>query len=317
MQMGPIRTALFVPGSREDRFQKALDTGADKVIIDLEDAVPINGKDDARAAVARYLKTSAGPRIIIRVNGVTTPFFQADIGQVIGTAPVNLMVPKVESPQDLISVNESLLKMESEASLERGSVRIIALIETAMAVDGISEIVRTRTEPHRLHTIAFGAADYSADIGIEMTLEGTELIYPRSKLAVACRAGELEPPIDTPFMVDLKDLSALQRDARQARQFGFQGKLCIHPSQVDVINQVFSPKPEEVQRAMRIIEAFEEAEADGQGVLLVDGHFVDYPIVARARRILQIDLRRLAPAPARSSYGRLHPAPAGPPGEIV
>ena len=288
MEMGPIRTALFVPGSREDRFQKALDTGADKVIIDLEDAVPVAGKEAAREDVARFLKTHPDPGIIVRVNGVSTPFFQSDVEAIVAAAPVNLMVPKVESPQDLITVNETLLKIESDTSLDQGSVLIIALIETARAVDAISEIVRIRTEPHRLHTIAFGAADYSADIGIEITAEGTELIYPRSKLAVACRAGELEPPIDTPFMVDLKDLNALQRDARLARQTGFQGKLCIHPNQVEVINQVFSPKPKEVQQAQRIVEAFEAAEADGQGVLLVDGNFVDYPIVARARRILQL-----------------------------
>ena len=286
MEMGPIRTALFVPGSREDRFQKALDTGADKVIIDLEDAIPITGKEAAREKVARFLHSHPDPRIIIRVNGVSTPYFHSDVEAIVVAAPVNLMVPKVESPQDLETVNKALLKAESESSLDPGRILIIALIETARAVDSISEIVKTRTDPHRLHTIAFGAADYSADIGIEMSVEGTELIYPRSKLAVACRAGELEPPIDTPFMVDLKDLNALQRDARLARQTGFQGKLCIHPNQVDVINQVFSPKPKEVQQASRIVEAFEAAEAQGQGVLLVDGHFVDYPIVTRARRIL-------------------------------
>ena len=212
MEMGPIRTALFVPGSREDRFQKALNTGADKVIIDLEDAVPVTGKEAAREDVARFLQAHPDPRIIVRVNSVSTPYFQPDLEAIVKAAPVNLMVPKVESPQDLITVNEDLLKIESDTSLDRGSVSIIALIETAKAVDSISEIVKTRTDPHRLHTIAFGAADYSADIGIEMTIEGTELIYPRSRLAVACRAGELEPPIDTPFMVDLKDLNALQRD---------------------------------------------------------------------------------------------------------
>jgi citrate lyase subunit beta/citryl-CoA lyase len=288
MEMGPIRTALFVPGSRQDRFLKALDTGADKVIIDLEDAVPPAGKASAREDVARFLKSNADPRIIVRINGVRTPYFRADIDRIVAAAPVGLLIPKVDSPQDLVSVNQTLLQIERDASLESGSIRVIALIETARAVDAISEIVRTRTEPHRLHTVAFGAADYSADIGIEMSLDGTELIFPRSKLVVACRAAELEPPIDTPFMLDLKDLNALQRDARIARQLGFQGKLCIHPNQIEVINQVFSPNPKEVQQAGRIVEAFEKAEAEGQGVLLVDGNFVDYPIVARARRIIQL-----------------------------
>jgi citrate lyase subunit beta/citryl-CoA lyase len=288
MEMDPIRTALFVPGSRQDRFLKALDTGADKIIIDLEDAVPPSGKASAREDAVRFLKSNAGPRIIVRINAVGTPYFQADIDRIVAAAPVGLLVPKVESPQDLVSLNQALLQAERAASLEIGCIHVVALIETARAVDAISEIVRTRTEPHRLHTVAFGAADYSADIGIEMTLDGAELMFPRSKLVVACRAAELAPPIDTPFMVDLKDLNALQKDAGTARQLGFQGKLCIHPNQVEVINQVFSPKPREVHQARRIVEAFEKAEADGRGVLLVDGSFVDYPIVARARRILQL-----------------------------
>jgi citrate lyase subunit beta/citryl-CoA lyase len=234
------------------------------------------------------LKSNADPRIIVRINAVRTPYFQADIDHIVAAAPVGLLVPKVESPQDLVMLNQGLLQIERAASLEIGCTHVLALIETARAVDAISEIVRTRTAPHRLDTVVFGAADYSADIGIEMTLDGAELMFPRSKLVVACRAAELAPPIDTPFMVDLKDLNALQRDARTARQLGFQGKLCIHPNQVEVINQVFSPKPKEVHQARRIVEAFEKAEADGRGVLLVDGSFVDYPIVARARRILQL-----------------------------
>ena len=145
-----------------------------------------------------------------------------------------------------------------------------------------------RTEPHRLLTIVFGAADYTADLGIELTLDGKELIYPRSKLAVACRAGGLAPPLDTPFMIDLSDLASLKQDALSARQLGYQGKLCVHPDQIDVVNRVFSPTPAEIQHARLIIDAFNKAEAAGQGVLVVDGKLVDYPVVAHARSVLDI-----------------------------
>ena len=287
MDIGPIRTALFVPGNRSERFPKALNSGADRVIIDLEDAVPIAAKEAAREDVANYLGASADPRIIVRVNAVETLYFEDDIARILAAKPTNLLIPKVESSEDMSRVNRTVLRIENENRIEAGTIKIFALIETAKAVDAISEIVHTRTEPHRLVTLIFGAADYTADLGIEMTPDGTELLYPRSRLAVACRAGGLEPPVDTPFMIDLKDIDALGRDALVARQLGYQGKLCIHPNQIETVNRVFSPNPAEIRYAERVIEAFEEAEAAGQGALLVDGKFVDYPIVARARRILQ------------------------------
>ena len=288
MSLGPIRTALFVPGNRVDRFPKALASGADKVIVDLEDAVPIAAKESAREGLAKFLSTGADPRIIVRVNSVDTPYFEDDIERILAVAPVNFLIPKVESSEGLRLVNRALLQVENDKSIGAGTIKIFAQIETAKAVDAVSQIVQTQTDPDRLITVAFGAADYSADLGIEMTADGTELLYPRSRLAVACRAAGLEPPLDTPFMIDLKDLNALERDALSARQLGFQGKLCIHPNQVELVNRVFSPSSENVNYARRVVAAFDAAEATGQGVLLVDGKFVDYPVVTRARRVLEI-----------------------------
>lgn len=284
----PIRTALFVPGTRLDRVRKALDSSADAVIIDLEDAVPLSRKSEIRQEVARFLNEMGDPKIMVRVNGPDTPFFADDIAQIATATLLTIMVPKVESAEDIAAVHQRLLQAEKENGLVSGQIAIIGLIETAKAVDDISHIVRTRTDPQRLRTVAFGAADYTTDLGIEITRDGAELLYARSRLPIACRAAGLEPPLDTPFMIDLKDLAALEADALRAKQLGFQGKLCIHPNQIARVNRIFSPKPEEIRQARRVIEAFEEAEAAGQGAIQLDGKFVDYPVVARARRILEL-----------------------------
>ncbi len=128
-------------------------------------------------------------------------------------------------------------------------------------------------------------------MGIEITKDGRELIYPRSRIAVACRAAGMAPPIDTPFMIDLKDMDALKDDAASAKQLGFQGKLCIHPNQIEPVHVIFTPTAEEISFARRVVEAFEAEEARGSAAIQVDGRFVDYPVVERSRRILQLASR--------------------------
>ena len=288
INLGPIRSALFVPGNRPDRVTKALGTAADVVIIDLEDAVPLAQKIQARLEVAQKLAEPHEKKIIVRVNGLATDFYSDDLMTVACEGLAALIVPKVESVEDIKAINESLLQVEKSKGLEPGRLPVIALVETARAVDNISQITMTKTDPARLYSVAFGAADYTQDLGIEITREGSELLYARSRLPIACRAAGLQPPLDTPFMIDLKDLAALETDAARARQFGFQGKLCIHPNQIEPVNRIFSPSPAEIQKARKVINAFEEAEARGQGALQVAGKFVDYPVVNRARRIVKM-----------------------------
>jgi citrate lyase subunit beta/citryl-CoA lyase len=125
-------------------------------------------------------------------------------------------------------------------------------------------------------------------MGIEITKDGRELMYPRSRIAVACRAAGIPPPLDTPFMIDLKDIDALKDDAERAKQLGFQGKLCIHPNQIEPVHVIFTPSAEEISFARRVVDAFEAEEAGGSAAIQVDGKFVDYPVVERSRRILQL-----------------------------
>jgi citrate lyase subunit beta/citryl-CoA lyase len=286
--LGPLRTALFVPGNRPDRVDKAVNSGADAVIIDLEDAVALTEKEETRLKVQEKVFEHADKKILVRVNALNSPFFQGDLEEVIVGDLASIMVPKVERVEDIHEIHKRLLNVEREKGLASGSISVVPLIESAMAVQNIFQIVSGETDPPRVSTVAFGAADYTLDLGVEMTRQGEELTYPRSRIAIACRAAGVDPPLDSPFMIDLRDLEALQVDAKRAKQLGFQGKLCIHPNQIEPCHAVFSPTAEEISYAERVIKAFEEAEAKGIAAIQLDGKFIDYPVVERSRRILRL-----------------------------
>ncbi len=287
IMFGPIRTALFVPGTRPDRVDKALKAGADVIIIDLEDAVPWGQKEETRSKVREKVLEHGGRKTIVRINAIGSGFCQGDLDEIMVKGLGCIMLPKVESPEQIREINHRLLTLEEKRGMPPGTVSIIPLIESASGVQNVFPILSERTDPARVLTAAFGAADYSLDLGIEITKQGLELIYPRSRIAVACRAARIEPPLDTPFMIDLKDMEGLKADAMRAKQLGFQGKLCIHPNQIEPCHAIFSPTKEEIQYAERVIQAFEEAEAGGVGAIQLDGRFIDYPVVERARRTLE------------------------------
>ncbi len=288
MELGPLRTALFVPGNRPDRVDKAVKTSADAVIIDLEDAVALTEKEASRSKVRDKILEHAERKIIVRVNSLDSPFFQGDLAEVVTGNLACLMVPKVESAAHVREINENLLKIEKEKGMVQGTVSIIPLIESAGAVQNIFQIATEKTEPSRIYCVAFGAADYTLDMGIEITKGGAELSYPRARIAVASRAAGIEPPLDTPFMMDLKDMEALKVDAGRAKQLGFQGKLCIHPNQIEPCHAIFSPTKEEILYAERVVKVFEEAEKEGSAAIQLDGKFIDYAVVERARRIRKV-----------------------------
>ena len=288
MGLGPLRTALFVPGNRPDRVDKAVTTSADAVIIDLEDSVALTEKETSRSKVHDKILEHAERKIIVRVNSLDSPFFEGDLAEVITDNPVCLMVPKVESAAHVREINKQLLKVEKEKGLVQGAVPVIPLIESAGAVQNIFRIATEKTEPSRIYCVAFGAADYTLDMGIEITREGAEISYPRSRIAIASRAARIAPPLDTPFMMDLKDTEALKVDAGRAKQLGFQGKLCIHPNQIEPCHAIFSQAKEEILYAERVVQVFEEAEKEGSAAIQLDGRFIDYPVVERARRILKL-----------------------------
>lgn len=283
-----IRTALFVPGNRPDRIEKAFGTGADVIIIDLEDAVPLAEKESSRSNVREKVAQFADRMILVRTNALGSDFIKGDLDEAIVEGVNGIILPKVERADDITKINTLLIEVEKNRALPKGSIRVFPLIESAAAVQHIYDIVSTKTKPNRIYTVMFGAADYTLDMGIEMTMEGNELFYARSRIAIACRAAGIALPVDTPFMIDLKNTEALISDARRAKELGFQGKLVIHPNQVEPCNRIFFPLPEEIKKAEKIVKAFEEAEAEGMAAIQLEGKFIDYPVVKRSKDILAL-----------------------------
>jgi citrate lyase subunit beta/citryl-CoA lyase len=283
-----MRTALFVPGNRPDRIEKAFNTEADVVIIDLEDAVPNSEKEISRSKVREKVAQFSHRMMLVRINALGSPFIEGDLEEAIVEGVNGIVLPKVEKADDIHDINKFLLEVEKKRSLPEGSIHLFPLIESAAAVQHVYDIVSAKTKPERIYTVAFGAADYTLDMGIEMTMEGTELFYARSRISVACRAAGVAPPIDTPFMIDLNDIDALISDAKRAKELGFQGKQVIHPKQIEPCNRIFSPTPEEIAKAEKIIQVFEEAEAAGTAAIQVEGKFIDYAVVKKSKDILAL-----------------------------
>ena len=279
-----IRSALFVPGNRLDRIDKAFMFNSDSVIIDLEDSVPENLKNDTRNDLIGKLGNYKDRKYMIRVNAINTKFFQDDIKKLVLNGLFAFMVPKVEKLNDIYQICKAIEKVEKVEN----SISIVPLIESALGVQNIFKIVSNNSFKNRLFTVAFGAADYCLDMGIDLTKDGVELNYPRNRIAIACRAAGIKSPIDTPYMLNLVDLKELERDAKRAKQLGFQGKLCVHPNQIEICNKIFSPTEDEIKFAKKALEAYEKSSAKGVGAIKLDGKLLDIPIIKRCRDILEI-----------------------------
>lgn len=293
----PLRSLLFVPGNRSRMVERALRAGADAVILDLEDGVPPDEKDAARSLVAEVTKRPpGGPRLFVRIaSSGTAPdddleearnlLFDGrlDLLCAIGRGLAGIVVPKVEEPDELPSLERRLDLAEPKIGLEPGSLRLIALIETAK---GLIAAPRIAAASPRLMALMFGAEDFARDVGMPAvrTREAGDMMYARSALVVAAASRRLEA-IDRVHL-DLDDEAELARDARLAFELGFTGKAAIHPKQIAVIHDAFRPSGEELARARRIVEAFDRAALDGRGTTVVDGRMVDRPIAERARRML-------------------------------
>jgi citrate lyase subunit beta/citryl-CoA lyase len=280
----PLRTWLFAPGNHPRKVEKVFQTGADAVILDLEDAVAIAEKEATRAVVLEALKADHPCLGFIRVNALDTDFALGDLEAVVQPQVDGIVLPKVESPGDLVKTDEIITRLEKERGLPEGGIDLLPIIETALGVHNIDAIAQSGTRVKRL---SFGAGDFTKDMGIKWSGEEQELIYPRSRFTLASRVAALEQPIDTVF-IDLADDEHFEMSVRTALAFGFQGKLCIHPKQVPIVNGVFTPTDTELEQARAVIAAFDEAEASGSASIQVNGYFVDYPIVEKAQRVVKL-----------------------------
>lgn len=279
-----FRSMLFAPGNHPRKVEKVFDAGADAVILDLEDAVAAAEKPATRGLVVAAAQAPRKGRAYIRINALETAFALEDLEAVVAPGVDGIVVPKIETPEQLATAEWLIGALERKAGLEVGRIDILPIIETGLGVQNAGAIARAATRTRRL---SFGAGDYTRDMAMVWTRDETECDHARAEIALASRAAGLEAPIDTVW-IHLKDEDGLRASTSKVRAMGFQGKLCIHPAQIGPVHDIFTPTPEAVAHARRIADAFDEAEAAGSASIQLDGYFIDYPIVAQARRTLAL-----------------------------
>lgn len=275
-----FRSWLFVPGNQEDKLDKSSGLSSDVVVYDLEDSVPVDAKQTAFELVKRQLQKGGGIRFV-RVNACTDPRFTKDL-EVVDKNLAGIMLPKVNRKEDVERADRLVSLLEEHRGLPLGSTEIVPLVETAEGLYHAMEIARASPRVRRL---AFGSLDFALDVNARPSKEGTELLYARSRLVFISRVAGIEPPIDGVFP-DLRDQPGLERDASAAKRIGFQGKMVIHPNQIDIVNRVFSPTPEEIEEARSVVDAYYRGLSEGKGAVQQEGNMIDAPVVERARRIL-------------------------------
>lgn len=282
--MDRVRSMLFTPGHRLDMIEKATRSGTDAVIVDLEDAVSVDNKPVARQNLGS-LPSSAVP-YFVRTNGADTGLLWDDVAAAGSSDAVGIILPKAEDPQVVSQIDGALTMLEKAESKPEGSITLIPLIESALGVRLTYDIARASP---RIQCVMFGGGeqgDLVADLGVEWTPEGTGLMYARSQVLLNSRAAGVPFPMEAVFM-DFRDLDALRVESELARRLGYVGKVAIHPAQVPVINDVFTPSPEAVAYQRKVLAAFEEAEAQGSASIAVDGKMVDYAVARVARTIIE------------------------------
>ena len=263
-----MRSFLFVPGIRPERFSKALTSGADTVIVDLEDAVVEADKAQARQYVADGASAfdASTTRVLVRINGFGTPWFDDDLALLTARGIDGVVLPKAESAEALLNVARVSGKP------------ILPIVESALGVWQVLEVARAPG----VERLVFGSVDFELDLDCSGSWDA--LLYARSRIVLASRVAGLLPPVDG-VTVTLDDTAKLAADASAARRLGFGGKLCIHPKQVAQVNASFSPGEDELAKAREVVEAFERA---GGGAVSVAGRMVDLPVLLKARRQLAL-----------------------------
>ena len=279
------RSMLFLPGNNPNMLINSGSLGADAVIFDLEDAVSPDQKDAARILVRNTLKYMdlKGCERIVRINSIDTPYWKKDIDTVAPFAPELILLPKTGTAEDVRAACAYITQVEQRLGLKENTIGLMPLIETALGVENAFAIASA--DP-RVQALFLGAEDLTADLQCKRTKEGQEIAYARSRLVTAARAAGVDV-YDTPF-TDVNDDEGIEVDTAYAKALGFTGKSSISPRHVEVINRVFSPTLAEIEYAHEVMEVIAQAKAQGKGAIALHGKMVDAPIVARAKRTLQM-----------------------------
>jgi citrate lyase subunit beta/citryl-CoA lyase len=294
-----LRSVLFCPANEPRKVRRLSGSGADAVVLDLEDAVADNQKVAARASAREALPTLTGVFRTVRVNAFETGLTAGDVAAVVSADLDAIVLPKAETFQDMRRLDRLIAKAEAANGVAPGSVGVIAIVETCVGIGLASEVAQSGG---RLLSLALGSGDLGSDLGLP-TIRGdltAALAYGRAKIVYDARAAALPPPLDGPFL-RVRDQFALEEDCKVSRALGHRGRICIHPDQVPVVNRVYGPDPDEVVFAQRVIEAFADAEKVGSAAITVDGVFIDYPIVYKAERIVALADAIAAKAGAQES----------------
>lgn len=281
------RSYLFAPAHNERLMRKALHAGADAVVFDLEDAVPPQAKSQARAGLEAFLGEAGeeAPQVFVRINSVSSGLAHKDVLAAVQPRVGGIRLAKTDSPEEVRVVSAWIAEAERERGVALGTVRLDCTVESVAGLAAVREIARA--DP-RVRALVFGAQDLARDLGTEPGPDEVELLGARMEVVIASRLAGLIPPVDGAY-TRLDDPEGLRASAERARRLGFLGKSAIHPSQIPVLHEVFTPGVEDVERARRIVELLRGAEREGVGALrLADGQFVDRAVAERARRTLEL-----------------------------
>src|SRR5262245_30933345 len=290
--MKPIRTALFAPGSKERVMGKALESGADAVIFDLEDSVPVAAKAEARLLVARAIDgaaaaAGAGPAVIVRANAASTGLLEDDLGAIVRPGLTAVLLAKAETVEDVRRCAALLDKLEPGRGVKAGAIEIIVTLESTLGVYNCYSLIKASP---RVTASCFGSArdgDLQTDLGCSWSIEGTELLYARSKVLLETRAAGASP-IDGVYS-DLSDEPGLMQDSRLSARLGYVGRTVIHPKQIAPVRRAYAVPEQEVIYYQRVVSEFEAVEKAGTAAAItVDGKLVDYAMYQRAKRVLDL-----------------------------
>src|SRR5512139_1680231 len=279
------RSFLYVPGSEERKLVKAQTLGADAVILDLEDSVAPERKADARERISGLLRGTPNPAVewLIRLNGVTSPHFEADLACAIAAKPDGLVIAKVDDPATLQEVDRRLDAAERNAGKPAGSLKLFAMIESARAVLSAYAIAGATS---RLQGLILGHVDLLRDLGLTPGPAGQGTVHhARCQLVLAARAARVGAVHAT--YLNIQDHDGLRDESLQAARLGFVGKQVIHPGQISVVHAALTPSAERVQRAERVLQVWKEAQAQGKGVVAMDGMLLEPPVIAMEELVLE------------------------------
>jgi citrate lyase subunit beta/citryl-CoA lyase len=288
----PVRSLLFVPGNREDRIRKALASEADAVALDLESATPQGEQAQARATCRRAIREHAeargarGPAVLVRVGEARSPEQALDLAAVVGPGLLGILLPQVVDTRDVVATDAALSGAEAAAGIPVGRTRVMPLVESANAVRTAFEIASASPRVAYMGGATSRGGDLARSLGYRFSAQGQETLYLRSKVLVDVRAAGVPNPLSG-LWGRVDDLEGLRAFALHSRDLGYEGLMTIHPSQIPIVNAVFSPSADEIGDAHRIIEAMEKAEREGQGAIRLDGRLVDAAHVKTAHQLLE------------------------------